>query len=266
MTLALIAAIAGMLIYGVGSILQAVGAQRAHGPAVVKQPIYIMGLAADGLAWLASLVALAQLPLFVVQSILAGSLGVTVILARAFLGTRVRQRDAIAIAVVVIALVVIALSAGKESARPTTLGTELAILAGFVITLIAAIVLYRRSGSIAIAVVSGLGFSGAALCARAVHIKGWETALREPLVWALIGFGIIGALAYARSLEGGAVGPVTAVMWAVEVVVPGIIGIVALGDTVRDGWAIPAVLAVVATVGACIALANSPAQNLEVTT
>ena len=77
----------------------------------------------------------------------------------------------------------------------------------------------------------------------------------------LLVFGGIGTLAYARSLEGGAIGPATAVLWSVEVVVPGIARLAILGDTVRSGWALPAALAVLVTVGACIILAGSPAQE-----
>ncbi len=262
MTLALLAALVGTLGYGVASVLQAVGASRASGPAVMRHPAYLAGLACDGVAWVASLLALRHLPLFVVQSLLAGSLGVTVVLARIFLGVRLRRRDAIAIAVVVLALAVVAGASGAQSAHPVSHGFQLAMLIWLAITVVVTAVLYRHGGSLPMASLAGLAFSGAALCARAVLSDGhWPHLLTEPLAWAVLGFGVVGALTYARSLERGPVGPATAVLWAVEVVVPGVVGVAVLGDNVRPGWMLPALLAVVAVMAACAVLAGSPAEQ-----
>ena len=74
MTVGLIAALVGMFGYGIGSVLQAAAAARASGPAVLRHPAYLAGLTCDAVAWLASLAALRSLPLFVVQSLLAGEL------------------------------------------------------------------------------------------------------------------------------------------------------------------------------------------------
>lgn len=262
MTLALLAALVGMLGYSVGSVLQAVGSTRASGPAVMRHPAYLAGLACDAVAWLASLVALRHLPLFVVQSVLAGSLGLTVVLARVFLGARLRSRDVVAVAVVATALAVVAGASGAQSAQPPPPGFQPTALTWLVVTVLATAALYRRAGSLPLASLSGIAFSGAALCARAVHGgDGWARLLTEPLAWAVLGFGVVGALTYARSLERGPVGPATAVLWGVEVLVPGAVGVAVLGDGVRPGWALPAGLAVAAAVAACAVLATSPAQE-----
>ena len=263
MTLALLAALAGTLGYGVASVLQAVGAARASGPAVMRHPAYLAGLACDGLAWLASLVALQRLPLFVVQSLLAGSLGVTVLLAWVFLKARLRARDAGAIAVVVVALATVAGASGAQSAQGAPHGFRAAMLALLLITAAVTALGYGRAGSLSLAALAGVAFSGAALCARAVHIgTTWAPLLTEPLAWAVLGFGAVGALTYARALERGPVGPATAVLWGVEVLVPGVIGIAVLGDLVRPGWTLPALMAVAAAVVACSMLATSPAQDV----
>jgi len=256
MTLALVAALVGMLGYGVGSVLQAVGAERASGPAVLRHPAYLAGLTCDGVAWLASLVALRSLPLFAVQSVLAGSLAVTVLVARLVLGTRLRPRDVVAVAVVAASLVAIAGAAGAQSAQPAPRGFAAAALLGLLLAVGVTVALYRRGGSLALAALAGAAFSGAALCARAVHGPiGWAL-LVDPIALSVAGFGAVGAVAYARSLERGPVGPATAVLWVIEVVLPGIVGLALLGDTVRAGWALPAVIAVVAACGACVALAT----------
>jgi drug/metabolite transporter (DMT)-like permease len=257
-TLALLAALVGMLGYGIASVLQATGAARASGPAVLRHPAYVAGLALDGVAWLASLVAVRHLPLFVVQSLLAGSLGVTVLLARFFLGARLRRRDAWAVAVVGVALATVAGAAGDQSARLAPAGFTVAALGALLLTGLVTVALYRRGGSLPLATASGIAFSGAALCARALPNGGWRALATEPLAWAVVGFGVLGAIGYARSLERGAVGPATAVLWAMEVLVPGVIGVVVLNDAIRPGWALPALLAVAAVVAACTVLATTP--------
>jgi len=263
MTLALVAALVGMMGYGVGSVLQALGAARATGPAVLRHPAYLAGLACDAVAWVASLVALRYLPLFVVQTLLAGSLGVTVLLARVVLRTRLRARDVVAVGVVAVTLAVIAGAAGPQSAQPAPAGFTAAMIIALLGTVVVGAALYGRSGSLPLAALAGAAFSGAALCARAMPGPiGWGL-LVEPLALAVGAFGVVGAVAYARSLERGPVGPATAVLWVIEVVVPGVVGLAVLGDTVRPGWALPAAAAVVAACAACVVLAGGQPAPAE---
>jgi drug/metabolite transporter (DMT)-like permease len=257
----LLAALAGMLGYGIGTALQAAGAARARGLAVMRQPMYLVGLGFDAAAWLASLLALQRLPLFAVQALLAGSLCVTVLLARIFLGTRLRRRDGAAVVLVALALAAVAAASGVQSTKPPPgwfTPTALVTLAAVVLVMTG---LYRRGRSVPMAVVAGVAFSGSALCARALHAPGgWRQLLTEPVAWAVVGFGVLGAVALSRALERGAVGSAVAVLWVVEVLLPGSVGVLALGDGVRAGWAIPAAAAVAVAVAGCAVLATSPAQ------
>lgn len=261
MALAWAAALLGALGYGAASVLQGVGASRATGAAVFRQPTYVVGLACDGLAWLASLVALRELPLFVVQSVLAGSVAVTVVLARLFLHARLRVWDAGAIVVMVLALAALAVAFPAQSAALPPGLTRWTLVALLAVALATA-ALYPRGGSLTLAVLAGSAFSGAAVAARALHVSGGIGALlTAPLVWAVLGFGAVGMVAYARSLERGPVGPATAVLWSVESVLAGAVGVLALGDAVRAGWAVPAVAAVLAVVLGCAVLATGPAEQ-----
>jgi hypothetical protein len=121
----------------------------------------------------------------------------------------------------------------------------------------------------ACAVVAGLAFGGAALCARAAtvpdrplrHLSGTLTTIAaDPLAWALVAYGLTGLLLYAYALEHGEVGPVTALLWIAEVTVPSIIGVALLSDTVRTGWAPIAGIALFASLGAAAVLARAPAH------
>ncbi|MEZ0492578.1 hypothetical protein AB2L28_10045 [Kineococcus sp. TBRC 1896] len=264
---ALAAAVLAALGYAAGSILQAVGVRGGSGAAALtRSPLYLTGLGCDGLAWLLSLVALRRLPTFAVQSLLAGSLALTVLLARAFLGSRLRPRDTAAVLGLVAALAVVG-GAGTEQPSPTVgPGGQVALCVAAGLALVAVLGL-RRSGSAAFAGLAGLGYSVAALGARAVTLPdAWSQAWRvglEPVAWAVVVAGVAGTLGYAAALEKGPVGPATALLWSVEVVVPAVAGFWLLGDVVRPGWWVPTVAALLVVVGCSVVLAGSPALPEE---
>ena len=146
-------------------------------------------------------------------------------------------------------------------------GFKVAMLAALVALVLAAVLTYGRGSGIWFAVLAGLASSGAAISARAAHLAMPSGAVElartaaQPLVWAIVGFGVLTAVAYARSLERAAVGPATAVLSVVDVLVPAGIGLAVLHDVVRGGWAPAAVVATVAALGACVVLAMSPAEE-----
>ncbi|GAA0301711.1 hypothetical protein [Kineococcus aurantiacus] len=260
MTAALAAALGAALAYAVASVLQALGVRGGSGAAALtRSPLYLAGLGLDGFAWLLSLVALRRLPTFAVQALLAGSLALTVLLARVVLSSRLRRRDTAAVLLLVAALAVVG-GAGTEQPAPVVpagVRLGLCVAAGLCLAAVAAL---RRSGSATSAVLAGLGFSVAALGARAVAVPGpWWRLVLEPVAWAVVVAGVAGSLAYARALERGAVGPATALLWSVEVVVPAVAGSAVLGDAVRPGWGVPAVVALAVVVGCSVVLAGSPA-------
>jgi hypothetical protein len=260
-SIALAAAMLGAVGYGAASVLQGVAAMHATGPAVLRQPVYLVGLLCDCLAWLASLVALRVLPLFVVQSVLAGSVMVTVVLARLFLHTRLRGRDLGAIAAIVPALAALA-HAFMPGPAAIPAGMTAWTLLAMVAVVIAVAAAYARAGSVLLAALAGAAFSGAAVGARAVDLPSGPLLLPgQPLAWAVLVFGAAGTLAYARSLERGPVGPATAVLWSAETLLAGAVGVLVLGDTVRPGWSTVATVAVVVTLLGCAVLAGAPAEK-----
>jgi hypothetical protein len=129
------------------------------------------------------------------------------------------------------------------------------LLAGVaVIGLVAARTL-RGTSSAAMAVTCGLAFSGMGLAERTLEIPHpWWHLLGGPTPYALVGYGAIGITAYASALARGKVTTVTGVTFAVETVVPSVIGLIALNDSPRPGFAAVAVAGFVATVGGAIAL------------
>jgi len=260
--------------YGVGAVLQAVGARQAAAKGgtnsegfvtMVTQPIFLFGLLVDFASWVISRFALHTLPLFAVQTILAGSLAVTVLLARIVLGTQLRRADQWAIGATILGLVLVGVSAGESEAKELSHLLKVIILLGIPATLLVGLALIRLSKSILLAVLAGGAFTASALSARAVHIKdqSFTGILSEPLLWAVLIYAILALGLHAAALQRGQVGPVTAAMWATEVLVATVVGAIALGDHMRDNWQIPALLGVALTLGATIVLARAPGQDLD---
>lgn len=277
MSAALIAGVLAAVAYGSGSVLQAAATRRSSGLRVLAQPLYLLGLGLDLVGWLLSLLALRSLPLFAVESLLSGSLAVTVVLARVVLGVRLRRVDVAAVVLVVAALAVLAVAAGEQPAGSPPGGFTRALLVIAVVLVLVTVVAYRSWGATVLAVIAGLGYAGAALAARGAHGIGaggggaagsdangagalWQV-VTQPLALVIVLCGGVAALAYVRAVEHGAVGPVTALVAVVEVVVPGVVGVAALGDGVRAGWAPVSVLAVCVALVGCVVLANSPGQR-----
>ena len=125
MLVALICALVANVTYGLGTILQALGARRATTAAgldlalfarLARERFYLGGLGLDAIGFVASIVALRTLPLFVVQTAIAGSVGVTALAAVVVFGYRLRATDKIAIGALIAGLVLLGASAQGESA------------------------------------------------------------------------------------------------------------------------------------------------------
>jgi drug/metabolite transporter (DMT)-like permease len=265
--LCLIAAIG----YGAGAVMQALGARRADGlgqtglSAILRQPIFLIGLITDFASWTVSRFALHTLPLFAVQTILAGSLAITVLLARVVLASELRGPDRFAIAATMLGLFIVGISAGNEPTKEITHLLKVCILLGIPALLALGAVALQLHKSVVLAVLSGAAFTGSALAARAVHFHDESISglLSEPLLWAVLVYAVLALALHATALMRGAVGAVTAAMWSTEVVMASIIGAAALGDHMRPGWTIPAILGIAITLGATLVLARSPAQELD---
>jgi drug/metabolite transporter (DMT)-like permease len=261
---ALVAAVA----YGVSSVLQAVAARAAGGGEggvdprllvrVLKQWRYVLGLGLDTLGFVAQLVALRVLPLFVVQAALAASLAVTAIAAIA-IGARLRAREWAAAVLVCVGLALLGASAQGEGSRPVGLGFHLGLLV--VALVLGALGLGagkapKRFRSPALGLVAGLLFGLVALAGRIVSTSSVTGFLADPAIYTVIAAGVLAMLFYASALQRGSVTTPTALMVVGETVLPSVIGIAVLGDTTRPGFAAVAVVGFVLAVFAALALAR----------
>jgi drug/metabolite transporter (DMT)-like permease len=268
MILGLLAALASAVAYGVASVLQAVGSRRLALAApdarlllrLLTSLPYLAGLVLDGLGFVATVAALRVLPLFVVESAVASSVGVTALVAARFLGVRLRRSEWIALLVLGVGLVALAASAEAEGAAPLSRGGQWLVLAlSAVVALLAALAARTpaRRAAAPLAAAAGLGFAGVGIAARALPAPDvWWHLVTEPLTWALVLDGVIALVCYAAALQRGSVTIVAAITFAVETIVPAVVGYAVLGDRARPGFLPVAVVGLVLTLGAAIALAR----------
>lgn len=142
MVFAYAAAILCAVCYGLASVLQSIGARRVEAsesidarslPRIATQIPYLVGLGLDGTAWLLSLLALSRLPLFVVQAMVAGAIGFTVLFAALFQHLRPTGRQVAFILVLAAGLLGLALSGAPEEARRTPPAYSWGMWAGVIV-------------------------------------------------------------------------------------------------------------------------------------
>ena len=269
--IALAITIFGAFAYAAASILQAMAARRTTSTVqALKHPLYLAGTAFDMLAWAGSMVALASLAVYVVESVLAGSLAVTVVAARLILKSYLRAVDVIAVGVSVAALTVLAMSAGPQQSVPATTQLRLWFCGAAIAIALLGWGATKAAPPGVVAGLAGLCLGGAALVGRALTLPpdSMRSAgtialaiLTEPLIAALLAFGVTGMMLYANALQRGQVGPVTAVLWIAEVIAPSAVAVMFLGDTVRPGWELPAMAAGLVTVLMAVVLSTAPANK-----
>jgi drug/metabolite transporter (DMT)-like permease len=269
MILGLLGAFAAAVCYGSGSVLQSIGSRRVAADADLDPRLlirlggqlpYLAGIALDLLGFAASVLALRTLPLFLVQSAVAASVGVTALLAVRVLGARLRGVQVGALAGLGLGLVLLALSARPGDAVTVSRTGQWLVLGGAGAVLVLGVVSARvpgRWGVAGLAAAAGLAFGGVGVAARVLELPSplWRVAA-EPTAYALAAYGILGTLLFATALQRGAVTSVSAILFAVETVAPAAIGLLWLGESARPGYAWAAVAGFVVTVGCAIELAR----------
>ena len=269
MSAGLLAALAAALAYGSATVLQAqavgrVGAGGGLLARLVQQRRYLAGLALDLVGFSAAALALQSEPLFLVQAVLAASIGVTALLARAVLGAVLDRRDSTALVVLGAGLL---LMAASSRTGPAVHGGALAgvgLVAGAGV--LALITVGTRSGPL-LAVLAGLAAGGAGIAARTLAVPSplWHLVW-QPVGLAVAGYGAVCAWAFAEALRRSPVTLVTATCFAVSTVLPAVVGVALLGDRTRSGWGGAAVLGVIVVLGATVLLAaRSPAPAAQPT-
>jgi hypothetical protein len=257
-------AVLAALASGSGSVLESIGIRRAgvYGGrsadliSVRREWIYFVGVGVDMLGFFLAAAALHRLPLFLVQSMLAFSIGVTATIS-AFMGARLAAVGWIALVVGAVGLVMLGVSAEPGPARVLAMEWRWFLLA-MVVPVLAIGLLGKRSGGFwaapALAFAAGLGFSVVGVAARTLTMPDevWRLIL-EPSGWAIVLNALAAAVLFAMALQQGGPTAVTAIMFTTNTALSSLAGLLYLDDHVRAGLfglaAVGFVLAITGAIG-----------------
>ncbi|MFG2818557.1 hypothetical protein ACGFX4_03920 [Kitasatospora sp. NPDC048365] len=268
MLLGLTAALAATACFGFGSVFQARGARAAPHvdrvragllAALVRSWPFVLGTVMDIAGFALSIVALRTLPLFTVQAVTNASLAVTALAAVRMLGTHLHRSDTAGITAVVAGLLLLTVGSGTEGREDAPPAFHLALLGTTVLMLAGTALLARRAGNAAaagIGLLAGVGFGITSLAVRVLDASSLTAVLADPATYALALGGVGGYVAYALALQRGTVTAATAAGTLSETFGPAVIGVLALGDTARPGYAWCAVLGFLLAVGGTFLLAR----------
>lgn len=262
MLLGFVLALAAALAYSAASLLQSVGARRAaeHTDSLAGlagQPLYIVGLVLDSAGFVAVLMALQFLPLFAVQTTVASNVAFTAIAAALLLGTHLPRAGWVALGAVLAGLVVIALSAqARANVDLPTLWRWVLLATSIPVAALGIWGFRQRRGGV-VALGAGLAFSVVAIAARALGFPDplWRVLL-DPLLWTLAAQGVIGTLLFARAAQTSNVTRISTITFTTETVLPSVVGVVFLSDSVRPGWGPYALGGFVLAVGGALLLSR----------
>lgn len=268
-SLALACAFLTALSYGIGSVMQAVAARRAEmrpnlDPMLlvrlVGDPTYVSSLVLDLFGFVASVIALRTLPLFMVQSAVAGSVGVTAIIASVAFGVRLERYERGALIGLLAGFALLAVSARPGHATEPGADSHWLLVGGAALVMVLGAWSARlddRKAGIGLALGAGLSFAGTGIAARELDVPhiAWHL-VTDPVALALLAYAVLGVLLFATALQRTSVTAVAALVFLVETIVPSTIGLVFLGDRARPHLAAVAVAGFVVTIGASILLAR----------
>ncbi|WP_171170342.1 hypothetical protein [Streptomyces sp. I05A-00742] len=283
MIIGLVTAVAASACYGTGSVLQAVGSRKSalkeatstgdagvtqHGgpslSSTAKAAVtweFMVGTVLDFLGFGLGALAARMLPLFLSQTVISANLIVTALLSIKLLGIRLKRPEWASIAVVCAALVLLATAAGHEGSGETARSTHWWLLIISIVLMAGGTVAVRLMGSnaaILAGLLSGLGFGAIGVGVRILDgIDPFDipTMLADPALYAILISGSIGMYLHTVALQIGSVNGATAALVVGETILPGVIGVLLLGDASRHGFAWVAVLGFVLAVAGAVAVA-----------
>jgi drug/metabolite transporter (DMT)-like permease len=226
---------------------------------MLRQGPFVASLGIDLVGFVAQLVALARLPLFAVQAIIAANLAVTAVFAAWLMHVRLSLREWLAVIGVVTGVGLLGSSAGAQGATQVGFAFKLGLIvsvAGVAAAGLAAARLPNAYRTPVLGAIAGLGYAVLAVSARILPSSSPAALVRDPATYTLAAAGIVSFMLYASALEGGSVTVATAAVVLAETMPPAVVGVLFLGDSTRHGMESVAILGFLLAVFCAVALAR----------
>ena len=264
----LAAALVACVCYGVASVLQAVGARRVEraeqiDPRLLVRVLgslpFLAGTALDAVGLGFNLYALRTLTLFTVQAVVNTNLAVTAVAAVLLLHSKPERRDKVAVGAVVGGLVLLCLASGPEGTGTFDTEHRYGLLIAAAALVATAIIVANVLKQVHPAILGGLAgflFGLFGISVRVIPSLHPGRMITDPAVYAAIIASVTGFLFFAAALQRGSVTAATAALVVGETAVPALVGLLALGDTTRRGFAPIGVAGFLLAVGGALALSR----------
>ncbi len=252
MVLGLGAALAAAVLFGIASILQAVGSRKVPTEsefdprrlggfvvALLKQPAFLAALALNLAGFALHFVALRELPLYLAQAGIAASLVVTALLATRLMSDQLSAIEWSAVFAVCVGLGLLAVSAGDAGESARHQGLTIGVIVGLVVIGVLGALASRSEHGVSTALLgllAGLGYAGVAISARLLQDGSISELLRSPTTYTLPISGALAFILYSLALQRGSVTLATTPMIALQTIAPAAVGVFVLADAVRSGW------------------------------
>lgn len=263
MILGLLAALGAAAVFGIAAVLQ--GLATAGVPhedrldprlllRLLHRPLFLAALVCNGVGLVLHVRALQDLPLFLVQAVIASSVAVTAVVSVRAFHVALTSTQWAAVGAVVLGLTLLAPTAVEGEVAPTTGRTAAVLLAAMVVVAVASVAaghLHGAPGAVLLGLLGGTGFGIVAVCARLLPGLTPAELVRAPVTYVLAFSGVLAFLLYSSAMQKGSVTVTTAALVVPQTAVPALVGTLLLGDEVRPGFG------VVAAVGFALALAGA---------
>jgi drug/metabolite transporter (DMT)-like permease len=246
------AALGAAVLFGVAAILQAVGSRKvptgseldlrrlaSFVGALLRQPAFLGALLLNLAGFSLHFVALRLLPLYLAQAGIAASLVVTALLATHLMSDQLSAVEWSAVIGVCVGLGLLALSAGAAGANTQHHGLTVGLIVGLICIAVLGGFASRSQHGMATALLgllAGLGYAGVAISARLLQDGSIGQLLSSPTTYTLPVSGALAFILYSLALQRGSVTLATTPMIALQTVTPAAVGVLVLGDEVRNGW------------------------------
>lgn len=204
--------------------------------------LYLVGFAAQVLAFVLAFLARAELPLFLVQAGSTAAVGLAAVLGALLLGWRMSRRDIAAVVGMACGLMLLVSAAVPSSSAPLHPRLGFGLLAVTVGTLVVAMFCLRLHGpraAVVLGVLAGLDFAVLAVASRPLAGGPLPDLLAQPAAWLMFLAALTGQFLMATALQRGSATMVMAAMDSTATVLASVVGLVFLGDLVvagREAW------------------------------